>query len=135
MGIVLILSLTGKYMIFAREFKFHRNFSKLKHFGAVIAGAAFAFGWTPCIGTVLASILAIAADKKSLFTGATLLTAYSLGLAVPFVLFSLILEQATGVLNFLKRYSKVLALIGGLLMIVLGVLIFNNRLTLLNSTI
>ncbi len=122
-------------MLFAKEFKFHRNFSKLKHFGSVAAGAAFAFGWTPCIGTVLASILAIAADKKSLFTGAELLTAYSMGLAVPFVVFSLILEQVTGLLNLFKKYSGVLTVIGGLLMIVLGVLIFDNRLTLLNTTI
>ena len=135
MGILLIISLTGKSLLLSKEYNFKLNLKKFKRFGSVVAGAAFAFGWTPCIGTVLASILAIAADKKSLATGAILLTSYSAGLAVPFILFSLILEQLTGVLNFFKKFSRLLAFCGGILMVALGILIFSNQLTLLNSTI
>ena len=99
--------------------------------GAAIMGVAFAFGWTPCIGPILASILALAATQETVHRGMGLLLIYSLGLAVPFLL------TAMGVGAFLKffaRYKPFLRageIVAGGLLIVLGGLVFTNRLTAL----
>lgn len=99
--------------------------------GAFIMGLAFAFGWTPCIGPILGAILALAATQKTLWQGTALLAVYSMGLGIPFIL------AAFGVnafLRFFKNYKKFLPwverLAGGFL-IIMGVLIFSNRLPLL----
>src|SRR5271169_5825425 len=100
--------------------------------GAFVIGFAFAFGWTPCVGPILGAILGLAAGQDSLGKGILLLTVYSLGLAVPFLLTSLALER------FLKFYSRFRTLMHGLevasggLLMVLGVLLVIGRFTLLS---
>ncbi len=99
--------------------------------GAFIMGLAFAFGWTPCIGPILGAILALAATQKTLLEGMRLLAFYSLGLGIPFIL------AAFGLGSFLrlfKRYKKFLPWverISGLFLVLMGLLIFFNRLPIL----
>jgi cytochrome c-type biogenesis protein len=101
--------------------------------GAFLIGFAFAFGWTPCVGPILAVILGFAATQDSVFKGIVLLTVYSLGLAVPFLLTAFLLER------FLKFYSRFRAhmhaieVASGALLIALGVLLVLGRFTIISN--
>jgi cytochrome c-type biogenesis protein len=86
--------------------------------GAYVMGVAFAFGWTPCIGPILAAILAIASSEDTVAKGAGLLAVYSLGLGVPFLLAALAIEPFMGFLKrFRSHFGKVEKVVGGLLVV------------------
>ena len=89
-------------------------------FGAYIMGLAFAFGWTPCIGPVLATILTIAGREASVSYGASLLAAYSIGLGVPFLFAALAMGQFIGVMKRFRRYIGVVEKITGGLLVLTG---------------
>ena len=97
--------------------------------GALLLGAAFAFGWTPCVGPVLGSILLLAAGQRTLAAGALLLFLYSLGLGLPFLAAALFLERFRTVSGWLRGHSAAINATGGLLLIAMGVLVFTGRLT------
>jgi cytochrome c-type biogenesis protein len=96
-----------------------------------LLGAAFAFGWTPCIGPILAGILAIAATQDTVGNGVRLLSAYSLGLAVPFFATALAINRFFAAFAKIRRHYHKIELASGALLIVIGVLIFTNRFTIL----
>ena len=96
--------------------------------GALFLGIAFAFGWTPCIGPVLGSILILAGSQDTLTSGALLLFLYSLGLGIPFILAALFLERFQVVGRWLRQRAVVINSIGGGLLIAMGVLILTGRL-------
>ncbi len=86
--------------------------------GAYVIGLAFAFGWTPCIGPILAAILTVAASEQTVSTGASLLAVYSLGLGIPFIIAALAIEPFAAFLaRFKKHLAKVEHAMGGLLVI------------------
>lgn len=137
-GIVIILfglHLTGIFKIKAlySDARLHSLKGGSTPWGAFIIGFAFAFGWTPCVGPILAVILGFAAAQDSVFKGIILLAVYSLGLAVPFLLTSL------GIERFLKFYGRfrvhmhALEVASGVLLIVLGGLLVFGRFTLLSN--
>jgi cytochrome c-type biogenesis protein len=99
--------------------------------GAMLVGIAFAFGWTPCIGPILAGILAIAATQDTIGNGVRLLSAYSLGLAVPFFATALAINRFFAAFAKIRRHYHKIELASGALLIVIGVLIFTNRFTIL----
>jgi cytochrome c-type biogenesis protein len=90
--------------------------------GAAPLGAAFAIGWTPCIGPVLAAILATAASTQSAWWGAALLLAYSLGLGVPFLLLAWGFARAGRVFTWLRRHARGVEVVGGTILVLMGVL-------------
>jgi cytochrome c-type biogenesis protein len=98
-----------------------------------LLGFAFAFGWTPCIGPILASVLAIAATKDTVWQGIGLLACYSAGLAIPFLI------TAIGIGGFLKFYQKfrrhlhTVEVFSGVLLLVVGALIYSNKFTWLSG--
>ena len=98
--------------------------------GSLLMGAAFGVGWTPCIGPILASILAVASQADTVVTGMVLLMAYSLGLGVPFILMALILNRATGqkVIGKIRSYMPQLSAASGALLIFMGLLVFTGNL-------
>src|SRR5262249_58112833 len=98
-----------------------------------IAGAAFAFGWTPCIGPVLASILAVAATQQRVWAGATLLAVYSLGLGVPFLVTGLALGRLAGALAWVKHHYTALVITAAASLAFFGVLLVFNQLTWVTS--
>jgi cytochrome c-type biogenesis protein len=101
--------------------------------GPLVAGAAFAFAWTPCIGPTLSSILAAAATSNSVGHGGVLLAFYSGGLAVPFLLTALAFNRMTAAFRWLRNHYLVITAISGVILVVMGVLIYTNELTRLNS--
>jgi cytochrome c-type biogenesis protein len=99
--------------------------------GAFLVGLAFAFGWTPCIGPILAAILAIAGTQDTVAQGVQLLAVYSLGLGLPFLLTSLAIDGFFNAFAKIRRHYHTIEIAAGALMIVVGVLIFTDRLTLI----
>jgi cytochrome c-type biogenesis protein len=100
-------------------------------FGALLVGVAFAFGWTPCIGPILAGILAIAATRSGVDEGVRLLAAYSLGLGVPFFATALAINRFFGALAHIRRHYHKVELVSGALLVIIGVLIFTDRFTII----
>jgi cytochrome c-type biogenesis protein len=101
--------------------------------GPVVAGAAFAIAWTPCIGPTLGAILAAASLTDSTGRGAFLLAVYSAGLAIPFLLTAIAFSRATTAFAVVKRHYQAIVAIGGLILIAMGILIWTGQLTQLNS--
>jgi cytochrome c-type biogenesis protein len=89
--------------------------------GAYAMGLAFAFGWTPCIGPILAAILAVAASKETVAKGAMLLAVYSAGLGVPFVVAALAVEPVTAFLARFKRHMEIIEKAMGGLLVLTGI--------------
>jgi len=137
-GVVIILfglHLTGIFKIKAlyTDARMHSVKGSSTPYGAFLIGFAFAFGWTPCLGPILTVILGFASQEDTLVKGILLLAVYSLGLAVPFLLTSVLMER------FLKFYSRfrshmhALEVASGGLMIALGILLVLGRFTLISS--
>lgn len=137
-GVVIILfglHLTGVFKIKAlyTDARLHSVKGGSTPIGAFLIGFAFAFGWTPCVGPILAIILGFAAAQDSVMKGIFLLAIYSLGLAVPFLLTGL------GIGRFLKFYSRfrshmhAIEVASGVLMIALGVLLVFGRFTIISN--
>jgi cytochrome c-type biogenesis protein len=101
--------------------------------GSFAVGFAFAFGWTPCIGPILATILVLAGAQRTVFKGIVLLAVYSLGLAVPFLLTSLGVDRFLSFYSRFRRHLHTVEVISGILLIAVGVLIFLNNLRLLSG--
>ena len=101
------------------------------YLGSFIVGVAFAAGWTPCIGPILASILMVAAAEETVFRGIMLLLVYSLGLGLPFFLASLAMHQFLVFFNRFKKYIRIFEIVTGVFLIVVGVLIFTNYLAVI----
>jgi cytochrome c-type biogenesis protein len=101
--------------------------------GPLVAGAAFAIAWTPCIGPTLASILSAAALTHSELHGAILLAFYSAGLAIPFLATALAFGRMTVVFGAVKRHFPTVIVIGGAVLIAMGVLIWTDQFTVLNA--
>ncbi|MBI4160214.1 sulfite exporter TauE/SafE family protein [Candidatus Wolfebacteria bacterium] len=95
---------------------------------SLIFGATFAFGWTPCIGPILGSILTLAASSATIGQGAFLLAVFSLGLAVPFLVIAAGIGSASSYIARLSKYLNVISIVGGLFLIFLGILLFTNKL-------
>ena len=102
--------------------------SNTNFYSPILIGMAFAFGWTPCIGPILGSILVLAATEESLNKGILLLFSYSLGLAIPFILSGYLIQKF---LIFSKNFKKNITLVsrvGGIILLITGVLILTNQL-------
>ena len=117
-----ILSLFG-----GREFRLHLANKPTGYLGTVLVGITFGAAWTPCIGPVLGGILTLAAARGTLGEGMGLLAFYSAGLAIPFLLSTLLLERFLGTFQRLRRWLPWINRISGTLLIVLGVLMLTGE--------
>ncbi|WP_423223620.1 cytochrome c biogenesis CcdA family protein [Candidatus Amarolinea aalborgensis] len=105
----------------------------LGFFSSFLVGIFFAAGWTPCVGPILGTILLAASSAESVGRGTVVLTAYSLGLGIPFLLTGLLLESMTGVLRRARPYLGVISFISGLFLIYVGFLLFTHQLGVLGA--
>ena len=111
------------------------DFSKrsTKNVGSILVGMAFGAGWTPCIGPILAGILTIAATSSTISDGALLLGAYSTGLAIPFILSALAIDQFLIFFKKIKKWIGWIERVSGIMLIGIGVLLLTGSLTMINS--
>ena len=101
---------------------------KSNFFSPILIGMAFAFGWTPCIGPILGSILVLAATEESLSKGVMLLFFYSIGLAIPFILSGYLIQKFLIFSKNFKKNIKLVSRIGGVILLITGILIITNQL-------
>ena len=137
-GVVIILfglHLTGLLKIRAlyADKRMHNVKGGSTPWGAFVIGFAFAFGWTPCVGPILAVILSFAATQDSVIKGILLLAVYSAGLAVPFLLTSIGIERFLNFYGRFRRHLHAVEVASGVLLIVLGGLLVLNRFTIISG--
>ena len=101
--------------------------------GPLVAGAAFALAWTPCIGPTLGAILTLAGTTGSALQGAVMLAVYSAGLGIPFLLTAIAFGRATTAFAFVKRHYTAIIAFGGVVLVIMGVLVFTGELTRFNN--
>jgi cytochrome c-type biogenesis protein len=113
-----------------RELRFHGNLRGGRPFGAFVLGLAFGFGWTPCIGPVLGAILTVSALSSTASSGIALLSIYSVGLGVPFLLSALFTENLAKRLKAMRRTGWLLQVAAGSVMIVMGVAMITGTMSI-----
>lgn len=130
-GIIIVifgLNITGviKLGFLQNEKKVEIKSKPVGYFGSFLIGSTFAFGWTPCVGPLLASILLLSSTEKDIVKGASLLFSYSLGLALPFFVTSLLINNFLSYFKAVKKYLRVMSVITGVFLIAVGIMIFTN---------
>ena len=129
--IIVILSLhileiiNLKFLNYEKRFQTNTN---TNFYSPILIGMAFAFGWTPCIGPILGSILVLAATEESINKGILLLIFYSLGLALPFILSGFLIQKFLIFSKNFKKNIKLVSKIGGIILLITGILILTNQL-------
>lgn len=118
---------------FARERRLHITDKPLGYLGTVVVGVAFAAGWTPCIGPILGTILTYAATESEVSRGVWLLAAYSLGLAVPFVLAAVAIERFVELFDKMRGGMVLMSRISGAMLVVVAVLMITGYMTVLTG--
>jgi cytochrome c-type biogenesis protein len=113
------------------EKRVHANRKPAGVAGAFLVGLAFAFGWTPCIGPILGTILAVAASKDTIAQGVWLLAVYSAGLGIPFLLTSLAIDRFFSASARIRKHYHAIEVASGVLLVAVGVLIFTDRFTII----
>lgn len=138
-GLVVIffgLSMVGLFQL--PLFKFLKNEKHIqagrflrpgRPLASLLFGATFAFGWTPCVGPILGSILVLASASTTVSQGAVLLGIFSLGLAVPFLLVAFGIGSASQAIKKISKYLKVISMIGGIFLVILGIVLFTNKMS------
>lgn len=131
MIIVLGLHFLGvfRFALLMREARFHIESRPAGLFGAYVIGLAFAFGWTPCVGPVLAAILFVAGSSESVFYGASLLGAYAAGLGVPFLIAALAAGPFTRFMQRFRRHIRKVEIVLGVFLIATGVLFLTGMMS------
>ena len=123
--------LFGRYL--TRSLQFHLSNRPAGYVGSTLVGFSFAVGWTPCVGPILGAILALASSTAHVGSGLLLLGAYSVGLGIPFLLSAVAINSFFHFFSKFKRYIELVHVGGGLLLILVGFLIFTGYLTVLNT--
>ena len=95
---------------------------------SLIFGATFAFGWTPCVGPILGSVLTLAAHSAPVLQGGFLLAVFSAGLGLPFLIIAYGISSATGYIRLMNKYLRYFEVIGGILLVLLGILLITDNL-------
>ena len=116
-----------------REWRPEALLSRASTGGPVIAGLAFAVAWLPCTGPTLGAVLTAAGTEQNVGQGGVLLAFYALGLAVPFILSALAFSSVSGFFRFFRDHYGAITVISGIVLVVMGVLLYTNELTRLNS--
>ena len=131
LGVVFVLSTVVPAL--GRDWHVQALLARAGRGGPLVAGAAFAIAWTPCLGPTLAAILTLAGESRSEAHGALLLAFYSAGLAIPFLATSLAFGRMTRLFAPIKRHYGVVVFAGGAVLIAMGVLIWTGEWTILNA--
>jgi cytochrome c-type biogenesis protein len=133
--VILGLHLTGilRLKFLMMEERIQVKINKLNLLNSYLVGMAFGFGWTPCVGPLLAGILALAATQQTIGQGILLLAAYSLGIGIPFLAAAALMGPFIQWLNRFKKYLQWVEIGAGVLLLILGVLMFFGGLTRLSG--
>ncbi len=134
-GVIVVLlgiHITGlvKFNLLEREKRFEFNDKPLGYLGSVLVGIAFAAGWTPCIGPILASILLYASTSENVGSGVILLVAYSLGLGLPFLVSALAFNTFLSYFSRFNRYLRIVSIVSGIFLVIVGFMLIFDYLSI-----
>ncbi|WP_461829381.1 cytochrome c biogenesis protein CcdA [Aquifex sp.] len=129
-GIVVFLYLIKAHEFLYRQLKIEAK-AEVSYLGALLMGVVFAFGWSPCIGPVLGSILMLASQQETVGQGALLLLVYSVGLGLPFLIAGLLFSAFLNFVRSFSRFFKYVEIVGGVLLVALGLLLALDKLSLI----
>jgi cytochrome c-type biogenesis protein len=128
--LIIIMGLFYMEVLKIQLLNIERRFSyegrKTNFIGAALLGAAIGFGWTPCIGPILAQVLMIAANMNSVTKGIYLLFIYSMGMAIPFLLAAVLIQGAAVKIRKILQYTRILKITTGLILILTGILLYTG---------
>lgn len=140
LGIIVILmgiQMTGIFKIgfLAVEKRVNINFKKKGYIASLFLGMAFAVGWSPCTGPILGSVLALAATSSTVFQGGLYLTAFSLGLGIPFLILAMFMDYFTGIIKKSGKTVNIISIVSGVILIIMGIVLFLNKLSFVSGLI
>jgi|Deesub1362B_J571_1020462.scaffolds.fasta_scaffold00163_42 cytochrome c-type biogenesis protein len=135
--IILGLHFTGliRFRFLEKEKTIHLSKKPLGYLGSFLVGTAFAAGWTPCVGPILASILTLAASTQNVIKGIIMLAFYSLGLGIPFFIAGLLIHKFFEYFKIIRKHFKLITIIGGVFLILIGVMLLTGSFSLINAYI
>jgi cytochrome c-type biogenesis protein len=116
-----------------RDARFGGSLRPKSFLGTYLVGAAFAFGWSPCVGPILGGILTLAGGRETVYEGMLLLAVYSAGLGIPFLLEGWSIEFFFGLFQRMRHHFRTVEIVSGTLLVAVGVLVASNRLAVLNE--
>jgi cytochrome c-type biogenesis protein len=128
-GCLALLVAGARYTPASRELRWHPRIDRWGRFGPPVLGAAFALGWSPCVGPVLGSVLAMAASRGDAVEGAWLLSWYALGIALPLLACSVFVERTPSVTRWLGRHVGTVTRFSGVALVAIGLLVASGRLS------
>jgi cytochrome c-type biogenesis protein len=126
-GLFMLASLKIPWLNYEKRLSLSRG-TTISYLRSFLLGAIFSLAWTPCVGPILGSILALAWSSETAWHGAYLLAIYSLGLGIPFLVIGAAFDSAAPLLKRMRRYSTAIYIFGGILLIAVGILILVNKL-------
>jgi cytochrome c-type biogenesis protein len=138
-GLIIVMGLVVagifRPLALLQERRFHLSPAALGPYAAPVMGMAFAFGWTPCIGPVLASVLTLAAGRDTLNQGVLLLVGYSVGLGVPFLVMAAAFDRFGRTWMWLKRHGRAIDMVSGAVLVVFGALLLTSQMGRMASSV
>ena len=139
-GIIVIImgiQMTGifKFRFLNREKKIELNFKKQGYLISMFLGTAFAVGWSPCTGPILGSVLALAATSATVYQGIFYLIAFSLGLGIPFLIIGFFMDYFTKIIKKSGKVVSIISVVSGVILIIMGVILFFNKLSIIAGLI
>jgi cytochrome c-type biogenesis protein len=132
-GLFMLNVIKIPFLVKERRFKTPGLFKAGKLSNSFLVGSAFGFGWTPCVGPILGSVLFLASTSATVMSGAVLLAVFSAGLAVPFLIIALGFGSIAKYIGKTTKYLKAVSMVGGIFLILLGILLLTNNIGLLLS--
>lgn len=132
-GLFMFEALHLPWLQHTKRFHIPRIFRRGTLRNSLLLGAVFGFGWTPCVGPILGTVLFLAGTTATMWQGTFLLGVFSLGLAIPFLLLAIMIGSASLWAHHLARFGKILTLVGGVFLIFLGVLLLTDSFGLFSS--
>lgn len=115
-----------KIPLLERSLKINAEIKNFKFLSSILFGMIFAIGWTPCVGTFLGAALMIAVNSKDILKGTIMLLIYSVGLGIPFVICSILIDTIKETFSFIKRNYKIINMISGIILIIIGISIMTG---------
>lgn len=117
-----------KISFLEKSLKLKVEIKTFEFFSSIVFGVIFGIGWTPCVGAFLGTALMIAVNSQETVKGSIMLLVYSLGLGIPFVVCAILIDQLKETLNFIKRNYKIINIISGIILVIIGISIMTGHL-------
>jgi len=130
MGLFMLKIIKSPILLMEKRIKIPKFFKSGEPTTSILTGVAFALGWTPCYGPVVASIMLLASTRGSVAYGGLMLLVFSLGVSLPFLLTALLVGRATKFIHKLSRFFNIISIVGGVFIVIIGLLLLTNNFSL-----